>query len=140
MSLDSGTGSENWNRPPGRPFDSAIWSEARKIIADYRILMERHGRLGFVASSIDLPNVVADGETPQRCYEAIQNALNFVVATMLEEGEAPPEGPQKRTAQVNVRLTPREKDLLSSKSKELGFRGISDFIRTTSLQHSNAPH
>lgn len=140
MSIDSKSGLKNWNRHPGRPFDSAVWSEAQNIVADYRILIERHERMGFVGSSIELPNVIADGTTPMKCYESIQDALTFIVATMLEDGESPPEGPQKRTAQVNIRLTPREKDLLSRKSKELGFRWLSDFIRTISLQHINTPH
>ena len=38
-----------------------------------------------------------------------------------------------RSAQVNVRLTPEEKAALESKAKAKGFRGLSDFIRTTVL-------
>jgi len=120
---------------PNRPFDTSVWSEAQSIVADYRLLIERHETLGFIGSSIELPNVQAGGKTPEECYNATQEALTFVIATMLEDGEHPPEGPQKRTVQVNIRLTPREKNLLSIKSKELGYRSISDFIRNMSFQH-----
>jgi len=57
------------------------------------------------------------------------------VAYMLEIGETPPPpaSDQKRTEQVNVRLTTEEKLVLEEAAHSSGFRGISDFVRTASL-------
>jgi uncharacterized protein (DUF1778 family) len=54
---------------------------------------------------------------------------------MLEDGQVPPApaSEQKRTEQVNVRLTTEERLLLEEAAHNKGFRGISDFVRTTSL-------
>ena len=41
-----------------------------------------------------------------------------------------------RTEQVNVRLTSEEKLLLEEAAKNKGSRGLSDFIRTTTLANS----
>ena len=55
---------------------------------------------------------------------------------MLECGQRPPvpASAKKRTLQVNVRLTPEEKSLLSNASAILGFSGLSDFIRNSALE------
>lgn len=41
---------------------------------------------------------------------------------------------EKRTLQVNVRLTVKEKCILSCASTTLGFTGLSDFIRSAALE------
>jgi len=85
---------------------------------------------------VELPNVYADGKTPELCYKAVQEALLIAVATMLECGQRPPVPAcaAKRSLQVNVRLTPEEKSLLSDASSLLGFSGLSDFIRNAALE------
>jgi uncharacterized protein (DUF1778 family) len=57
------------------------------------------------------------------------------VATMLEDGQSPPAPAREghRSAQVNVRMTPEEKAVLESRAKAKGFRGLSDFIRSSML-------
>lgn len=66
----------------------------------------------------------------------MQEALAVAAATMLECGQRPPVpmDARKRTLQVNIRLTPEEKSLLSNASTILGFSGVSDFIRNSALE------
>jgi predicted RNase H-like HicB family nuclease len=109
--------------------------KAKKIVADYRIILERHERLGFIGSSVELPTVFSDARTPEKCYKAVADALMVAVATMIECGQRPPQPASagRRTEQVNVRLTAEEKLLFANAATNLGFKGISDFIRNTAL-------
>jgi len=109
--------------------------KARKIASDYRIILERNERLGFIGSSVELPTVFADAKTPEKCYRAAEEALMVAVATMIECGQRPPQPASagRRTEQVNVRLTAEEKLLFANAAMNLGFKGISDFIRNTAL-------
>ena len=118
-----------------RPFKESVLRKARKIVADYRVTLERNERLGFIGSSVELPTVFADAKTPDECYKATQKALMVAVATMIESGQRPPQpaSANKRTEQVNVRLTSEEKILLTNAASSLGFKGISDFIRNSAL-------
>ncbi len=119
------------------PFKKSIFDKAGRIVDDYRITIEKNDRLGFVGSSLELPSVFADAKDPESCYQAVQEALKVAVATMLESGQKPPEpvSAKKRTVQVNVRLTAEEKILFTNAAVNSGFRGISDFIRNTALNH-----
>ena len=111
-------------------------AKAKKLAKDYHIVLEKNDRLGFVGSSVELPNVYADGKTADDCYAAMQEALTVAAATMLECGQRPPVpmDARKRTLQVNIRLTPEEKSLLAHASAILGFSGVSDFIRNSALE------
>jgi predicted RNase H-like HicB family nuclease len=120
-----------------KPFKESIVRKAGKIVADYRIILERNERLGFIGSSVELPTVFADAKTPEKCYKATQDALMVAVATMIECGQRPPQPASagRRTEQVNVRLTAEEKLLFANAAMNLGFKGISDFIRNTALNN-----
>ena len=120
-----------------KPFKESIVRKAGKIVADYRIILERNERLGFIGSSVELPTVFADAKTPEQCYKAVQDALMVAVATMIECGQRPPQPASagRRTEQVNVRLTAEEKLLFANAAMNLGFKGISDFIRNTALNN-----
>jgi len=120
-----------------KPFKESIVRKAGKIVADYRIILERNERLGFIGSSVELPTVFVDAKTPEKCYKAVQNALMVAVATMIECGQRPPQpaSAKRRTEQVNVRLTAEEKLLFANAAMNLGFKGISDFIRNTALNN-----
>jgi len=111
--------------------------KAKKIASDYRIILERNERLGFIGSSVELPTVFADAKTPDKCYKATQEALMVAIATMIERGQRPPQPASagRRTEQVNVRLTAEEKLLFANAAMNLGFKGISDFIRSTALNN-----
>jgi predicted RNase H-like HicB family nuclease len=125
-----------------QPFKESILRKAKKTIADYRIILERNERLGFIGSSVELPTVFADAKTPAKCYRATQEALMVAVATMLECGQRPPQpaSAKRRIVQVNVRLTAEEKMLFANEAVNLGFKGISDFIRSTALEHVLSHH
>jgi predicted RNase H-like HicB family nuclease len=132
-SSKSGTKSKALNKP----FKESIVRKAKKIVADYRIILERNERLGFIGTSVEIPTVFADAKTPEKCYKAIQEALMVAVATMIECGQRPPQPASMglRTEQVNVRLTAEEKLLFANAAMNLGFKGISDFIRSTALNN-----
>jgi len=120
-----------------KPFKESIVRKAKKLVADYRIILERNERLCFIGSSVELPTVFADARTPEKCYKAVQDALMVAVATMIECGQRPPQPASMglRTEQVNVRLTAEEKLLFANAAMNLGFKGISDFIRSTALNN-----
>jgi predicted RNase H-like HicB family nuclease len=120
-----------------QPFKESVMRKAKKIVADYRIILERNEGLGFIGSSVELPTVFADAKTPEKCYRAAEDALMVAVATMIECGQRPPQPASagRRTEQVNVRLTAEEKLLFANAAMNLGFKGISDFIRSTALNN-----
>lgn len=121
--------------PPDRPFASALLREARELALQYRLILESNEELGFMGTSIEMPLVFGDGKTPDACVRETREALISAIATMLENGETPPapSSDELRTEQVNIRLTPREKLLLEEAARSKGFRGVSDFVRTTTL-------
>lgn len=118
-----------------RPFDPAVLAQAREVASRYRIVLEPNDELGFMGNSIEMPHVWGDGKTPDACVRETREAIVSAIATMLEMGESPPLGGRDdlRTEQINVRLTPREKLLLEEAARSKGFRGISDYVRSTSL-------
>lgn len=136
----------SWNEAKSKtldkPFKESIVRKAEKLIADYRIILERNDRLGFIGSAVELPTVFADAATPEQCYRATQQALMVAVATMIESGQRPPlpASAGRRTEQVNVRLTAEEKLLFTNAAMNLGFKGISDFIRNTALSTVLSSH
>jgi predicted RNase H-like HicB family nuclease len=96
---------------PAEPFRPPILQKAREIARDYKLTIEKSERLSYLGSSVEIPTVFADGNTPDKCYQATQEALSVAVAAMLEAGQTPPQPAafMKRTTQVNVRLTvPRD--------------------------------
>ena len=139
MSISSKSSSKNKSKAEeiSAPFKKPVLNKARTIVDDYRITLEKNDRLGFIGSSLELPTVFADAKTPDDCYKAAREALSVAVATMIERGQKPPEpvSAHKRTFQVNVRLTAEEKILLSNAACNSGFRGISDFVRRTAINH-----
>lgn len=136
-SKKSGKSSAKGKRPD-RPFDRAMMERAEKIVDDYRIILEHSDELGFVGSSIEIPTVFADGQSPDECVAATREALTVAVATMIEMGRRPPMGRGQRNIQINVRLTPDEKLALEEAAARLGFKGISDYVRAAALRQSNS--
>jgi len=118
-----------------KPFKESVLRKAKKIVADYRIMLERNEKLGFIGSAVELPTVFADAKSPEDCYKATEKALMVAVATMIECGQRPPQpaSARLRTEQVNVRLTAEEKLLFANAAMNLGFKGVSDFIRNSAL-------
>ena len=110
-------------------FGRANVAKAKELASGYHIILERSAELGYIGSSVELPTVFADDKDPGECVKAIQEALIYVVATMITSGRKPPSSAKQRSVQVNMRLTPYEKLLLSSRAKSRGYKGVSDFLR-----------
>jgi predicted RNase H-like HicB family nuclease len=123
-----------------RPFEPAVLERAGKIAADYRLVLEKDERAGFIGSSVEIPTVFAEGPTPDLCVEATLQALAYAVATMIEGGQSPPAAASsgKRSVQINVRLSAQEKYALQEAARRLGFKGVSDFVRAAALERTNA--
>lgn len=119
-----------------RPFDPAILARAREIARRYRIVLENcDNECTYLGTSLEMPGVFADGETPDKCVEEVREALTFAVAHLIEMGETPPApaDEQVRNKQVNIRLTEAEQARLREAAKARGFNDISDYIRSTTL-------
>jgi predicted RNase H-like HicB family nuclease len=118
-----------------RPFEPAIIRRAKQIAAQYRIILEPDVDVGFLGNVVELPLVWGDGKTADACVRHTREGAIAVVATMLELGEAPPitSREEQRTEQINIRVTPTEKRVLEEAARAKGFRGIADFVRSTTL-------
>jgi len=113
----------------------AVLREAEKLVDGYKIVIEPNEKAGFVGSAIEFPTAFAKGETRQKCLKATKEVLTAAVATMIHLGGTPPApaSAQRRTAQVNVRLTPTEKDLMTRAAADRGFKGLGDFLRAAAM-------
>jgi len=121
-----------------KPFDKETLVKARKIAKTYSIVLNPNLKLGFIGKSIELPMVFADSKTEEKCCKNIREALTVAVATMIECGQTPPSpaSEKRRDLQMNIRLTAEEKEKLTKASRNLGFTGVSDFVRYVALKES----
>lgn len=137
MSSKSANESKKTKAKLNRPFPPAIRRQAEEIAAGYRIVIQPDEEVGYLGRVMEMPLVMADGASPQSCYEQVHEAAVGAVATMLELGQIPPAAAdQKRTLQINVRVTEDERMRLEDAARKHGFRGVSDFVRTTALAKS----
>jgi predicted RNase H-like HicB family nuclease len=118
-----------------RPFDRAILKRAREISSQYGFIVRPEPEVGYLARGLELPNVMGDGRTIDRCIRQIRHALLVTTAYLLESGQVPPPPAEesRRHEQINIRVTAEEKALLEEAARSKGFRGISDFVRSTTL-------
>lgn len=121
-----------------KPFDKKTLTKAKKIAKTYSIVLNPNPRLGFIGKSIELPMVFADSKTEEQCCKNTREALTVAVASMIECGQTPPSpaSEKKRALQMNIRLTAEEKERLTRASRNLGFTGVSDFVRYAALKES----
>ena|SRR5687767_1350944 len=119
-------------------FGKLILERARAIAATYTFVIETDATLGYVGWTREMPGVMADGHSVESCARAAVFAVETAIAAMLERGESPPisAAREKRTEQVNLRLTRSEKALLTQESTRRGFRGLADFVRALVLDES----
>jgi len=130
--------SKKLSKAINRPFDPVILRQARKIAESYQIIIDfEDGE--YYGRGLELPNVMNDGKTPDECVEKTRDILTTAVAYLLETGQTPPSpaSENKRTEQINIRLTPDEKLRLEEAARSKGFRGVSDFVRIASLSVVN---
>ncbi len=117
-----------------RPFAPTILRRAKEIVSGYQIILHVEDGLYF-GRGLELPTAMNHGKTPDECVRATRDVLTTAVAYMLESGQTPPAAASenKRTEQINIRLTPEEKLTLEEAARSKGFRGISDYVRSASL-------
>lgn len=126
--------SKNSRKAIDRPFDAKLLKQAKEIASGYQIIIQyQDGE--YYGRGLELPYVMNDGITPDACVAATRESLTTAIAHLLETGEKPPApaSDQKRSEQVNIRLTAEEKLLLDEAARCRGFKGIGDFVRSTTL-------
>ena len=118
-----------------RPFARNILAEAKRIVSQYQIILECQDDVWY-GRGLEMPHVFGDGDSPAGCIKDTRAALLAAVAYQLEQEEsiAPPARLGRRTEQVNVRLTAKEKALLEGTARRRGFEGLSDYIRAAALE------
>jgi predicted RNase H-like HicB family nuclease len=129
--------SRNSSAKIDRPFDPAILRRAKEIVAGYQIILHAEDGL-YYGRGLELPTAMNHGKSPDECVKATREILATAVAYMLEQGQTPPApaSENKRTEQINVRLTPEEKLTLEEAARSKGYRGVSDFVRSASLANA----
>ncbi|MCZ6837427.1 MAG: type II toxin-antitoxin system HicB family antitoxin [Planctomycetota bacterium] len=120
------------------PFDAALWKQSAEIAHGYRLMIQKDPDVGYFGRALEMPMVMADGSTIARCAASTLEALTLAVATMLEQGESPPQPAtsEKRSAQINIRVTAEEKLRLEEAAQRLGYRGISDYVRAAAMKEA----
>ena len=78
------------SKPIDRPFTDEIMSHAGEIARTYRYDVRREDG-EWIGSTRELPLVFGDGETADDCSRSAIEATTIVIATLLEQGETPPE-------------------------------------------------
>lgn len=124
-------------KPLDRPFDAEVWSEAERLVGQYQVVL--HCEDGhWYGRGLEFPKVFADGATADECVAETRQAMQGVVAFLIESGKSPPaparEGARKQ--QVNVRLTVEERLLFESAARRKGFAGLSDFFRSAATNEA----
>ena len=120
-----------------RPFDAAVWSEAERLVSQYQVIL--HCEEGhWYGRGLEFPKVFADGDTADECVAGTRQAMQGVVAFLIESGKSPPAPAREGTRhqQVNVRLTAEERLLFESAARRKGFAGLSDFFRSAATNEA----
>lgn len=117
-----------------RPFAPAILVAARKRVGDYTLIVGRD-QGDIIAQVLEYPGVMGTGETEADAIKLARELLQTTIAFDLERGEPlpAPARDEKRSEQVNIRLTALERLRLESLAQQKGFRSISDYIRAAAL-------
>lgn len=124
----------NKSKKLNKPFDKKILAEAKKAVDKYEIILT-HANNEWYGKILEIPTVLGDGKTPDKCIKNTKEAMEAVLAHLLEKGNVIPipacEG--IRTEQVNIRLTIEEKTILDAAAHSQGYKGLGDFIRSRAL-------
>ncbi len=126
--------SKSKNLKVDRPFDPALFKKAESIANEYQIVVWKEDG-EFYGRGLEMPNVFGDGKTVQAAVKDCRSALTATVATLLELGEHPPAPAmeQTRNVQVNIRMNAAEREIVTQKAKQKGFRSISDYMRSVAV-------
>jgi predicted RNase H-like HicB family nuclease len=118
-----------------RPVAADVAAKAAAIAQAYQVILACEDGHWY-GRGLEMPRVYGDGKTADDCIENTREALTAAVAYLLEEGQRPPTpaSENKRTAQVNVRLTAEEKALLEMTAKREGYHSLSDYVRAAAVE------
>lgn len=122
-----------------RPLSAEHLEQGRKLAERYQaIIWMEDGE--YFGRGLELPWTFEDGKSPEECFAKLREAMAHTVAFMLEQGQRPPvpASEAQRTAQINIRVTPQEKDILEQAAKSRGYHGISDYLRDVALHFDAA--
>lgn len=117
-----------------RPFDSAVLKQARAAAMRYGIIIWQE-QSQYLGSSIELPQCMGIGNTPDQCIRETRELIVSALARDIERGISPPAAAtsNRRTEQINIRLSPMEKKRLEIAAGVGGYHGISDYMRDLAL-------
>jgi hypothetical protein len=124
-----------------RPFAPQVLARAQRCAEEYGIILWREeGR--FLGSSVELPQCLGIGPTPDLCLRATREIMVSAIATDLERGLEPPApaAANRRSDQINIRVSPLERRRLEIAASAGGYHGISDYIRDAVLSGPPGVH
>lgn len=117
-----------------RPLSREAMAEAERLADAYSILIERHDDGLFYGRGIEYPYLMGHGKTPAAAYKMARAGMVGAIASDIAAGDPPPPpATEKRTLQVNVRVSPLEKLRMEEIARRKGFRGVGDFLRNAAL-------
>jgi|GEM_PF-5920973 predicted RNase H-like HicB family nuclease len=118
-----------------------VVEEAERIVRGYSTFMKPHSSSGYMGYALELPAVVARGETQEECLSALRESLIHSVAMMLAQDRKPPvPARDRKVEQINVRLSAEEKlALMELARKDPAGVTPSDLIRRVLREKLSLP-
>lgn len=114
-------------------------AHAASLADKYRITLWRE-EAEWWGRCVELPLCLGSGRTPQQAIDSTKEAIVAGLATDLARGIPAPIPAREgvRSEQVNVRLSPDEREAIESNARRAGFKGLADYIRAVSLGFPHA--
>jgi predicted RNase H-like HicB family nuclease len=69
-----------------REFSKEHIQAAKELTRDYCIVVEKNDDLGYVGHCTEMPHVMNDGKTYDKCRDSVIEAIQVVICYMLEAG------------------------------------------------------
>ena len=69
-----------------KPFDKELFKKASILAKEYHISTEKYEGLYFVGHCVEMPMILFDGKTEEKCRESGVETITVAIATMLEMG------------------------------------------------------
>src|SRR5690606_25199195 len=73
-----------------RPIAPAIQKRAAELAKAYHLVLTEEPEVGYLGRTVEMPLVMADGESIEACARATLEATTAAIATLLEQGQRPP--------------------------------------------------
>lgn len=110
-------------------------AKGREIAEQYEFIIGREEG-EYVAHSVEMWPNVGSGKTVDAAIAECKENVAMCAAAMIADGEEPPRPASEglRTAQINIRVSSREKALMETKAKAGGFNGVADYVRAVALR------